>query len=291
MAGLLAGCMVRDHMIYESQKSLPNNHNSVLRFRSLALSDVLSIPFKRVQMMKCLHPWRNAVADQISYSIKANGTARLRSAISADGSVNERFIAPPDLVRQMAAMCRPIRFGEEISFDDSDVPTISTIPMPKLMTALRWPNAPEFIWRSGRVLRVTLDLTEAYCSVYDPDPSSPITRASITGNELIAELSGSASRDEVVARACKLLGIRRSMLPPPGVLYPDIVEQPYAKILPIEEEVRQRFIMWASEHHNVYSLGRFATWRPGLLMDDVVDDVRVIKGLINGAPPYRHKLR
>ena len=53
--------------------------------------------------------------------------------------------------------------------------------------------------------------------------------------------------------------------------------QLYAKILPIPEETRKRFILWATERHNIYSLGRFATWRPGLLMDDLVNDIRVIQ--------------
>jgi hypothetical protein len=49
------------------------------------------------------------------------------------------------------------------------------------------------------------------------------------------------------------------------------------KILPIDEDIRRRFIMWASDNFGIYSLGRFATWRPGLQLDDLVNDVRVIQ--------------
>ncbi len=62
------------------------------------------------------------------------------------------------------------------------------------------------------------------------------------------------------------------------------------KILPIDEDVRKRFIMWASDKHQVYSLGRFATWRPGLLLDDVVNDVRVIQR-IHKQGNYEHRSR
>ncbi len=36
-------------------------------------------------------------------------------------------------------------------------------------------------------------------------------------------------------------------------------------------------MMWATDNFNIYSLGRFATWRPGLLLDDLVNDIRVIQ--------------
>ncbi|NDG64822.1 MAG: hypothetical protein EBY29_15370, partial [Planctomycetes bacterium] len=66
--------------------------------------------------------------------------------------------------------------------------------------------------------------------------------------------------------------------------------QPYSKILPIDEGERRKFIVWATDQHGIYSLGRFATWRPGLLMDDVVNDVRVIRKIIkNGSYEYRMK--
>jgi hypothetical protein len=72
----------------------------------------------------------------------------------------------------------------------------------------------------------------------------------------------------------------------------EIKQQTYAKALPIDEAERRRFIMWASEEKGVYSLGRFATWRPNLLLDDVVNDVRVIQRLIaNRAESYAHKLK
>ena len=65
-------------------------------------------------------------------------------------------------------------------------------------------------------------------------------------------------------------------------------EQKYAKILPIDNRERKRFIAWATDTHNIYSLGRFATWRPGLLLDDLVHDVRVIQRIVEHGP-YDHR--
>jgi hypothetical protein len=69
---------------------------------------------------------------------------------------------------------------------------------------------------------------------------------------------------------------------------PEVKPVQYAKVLPIDDRERKRFIMWASENHNIYSLGRFATWRPGLLMDDLVHDVRVIQRIAREGN-YEHK--
>lgn len=287
MAGLLAGCMIRDHVIVEAQPHLPNNHHSILRFRSSVVGDVVGIPFKKVRMMKCVHPWQNPVADQLSYSYKTNGTAQLRSAVTATGELSDRFIAPPDFIKKMSDMCT-VQLGT--LFDPSSwaegQPIISTMPMPLLMNMLGWREPPEFKTHKGFVLQCSVRSVDAYCTVYDPDPASAISRVSITGDRLIAELSWPQEASKVLARATDLLGL------PDRLVITDIggvVEQQYAKILPINEDVRKKFIMWATERFGIYSLGRFATWRPGLLMDDIVNDVRVIQRLINGGSSYHHK--
>ncbi len=290
MAGLLAGCMLRDHIIIEQKTSLPNNHQAVLRFRTRAVAEALNIPFKSVKMMKCVQQWKNPVADQLSYSWKANGTAQLRSSVSANGEVAERFIAPPDLISQMAKMCI-IDYGRGLTDDFCSAwlnkTIISTIPMPALMTFLGWEEKPEFKSRSGWVIRLRLREVDAYCSVYDPDPLSPVTRASITGDLMIIEMGTLTSSSDAISRASELLGVPEFCILPGQDEAP--VSQQYAKILPIDENARKRFIIWATEKFNIYSLGRFATWRPGLLLDDVVNDVRVIQRLMNGGSSYHHK--
>jgi hypothetical protein len=56
--------------------------------------------------------------------------------------------------------------------------------------------------------------------------------------------------------------------------------QKYGKITPIDDRVRKDFMLHLSKKYNIYSLGRFATWRQ-ILLDDVCKDLRVIESLIN----------
>lgn len=298
MAGLLAAAMLRNEctQIIEAQDKIPNNHSAVLRFRSRAVSDVLNIPFKKVEVMKASHPWLNPVADAMSYSLKTNGTATIRSITTATGEINTRYIAPPDLIQQMAERITGTEcvFGVPITLSDihvSDQPIISTMPMPVLMKLLEWPNVPEFDSVGGVNITATIENADAYCSLYVPNPGFAAARISLTGNQMIAECPNAKIEDlnfelqkAIANTSAALLGLNRSQIK--GI---SAREQKYAKILPIDDQERKRFMLWATENFNVYSLGRFATWRPGLLLDDVVNDVRVIHNMINGGSTYDHR--
>jgi hypothetical protein len=305
MAGLLAAAMLRDDCdaIIEASPEIPNNHSAILRFRSLAVADALGISFKPVKVMKAIAPHHgNPVADALSYSRKANGTATLRSSIHANGEISERFIAPPDLIQRMVKKADPskLRLGAKFAPADIGDSIISTIPMPSLMSLLGYSGKkPEFKSIPGVNINATLSGVDAYASVYVPDPNLIMNRVSLTGDKLTIEVAfpGGLSEKEAANFAANSMGIRErlfealKLLGLSGVNWvglPKVSSQPYAKILPIDEGDRRRFIMWASDEWGIYSLGRYATWRPGLLMDDVVNDVNVIRSIIEGSN-YHHR--
>lgn len=317
MAGLLAAGMLRDEAecILEAQPNLPNNHTALLRFRSSVVGDALNIPFKKVRVMKAVDAGgMNPVAAMLSYSMKSNGTATMRSSISAHGEIEERYIAPPNLVEQMAnKVSCPICFNTKWDGLSPGIePIISTLPMPVLMDILGFEiaenaSAPLFQSVSGYNITAELTNTDAYVTLYIPDRARMENRISITGSKLTIEVAlprlSSVDVDRIVNGktitatfenikwAVGRLGLLTSEYPSVLINSIKISRQQYAKILPIDEGLRQRFIMWASDKHGVYSLGRFATWRPGLLLDDVVGDVRVIRNLINGHSAYSYRKR
>lgn len=302
MAGLLAAAMLRNQCekVVEAAEELPNNHSAVLRFRSSVVADTLGIPFKKVTALKATHPWRNPIADAVAYSQKVTGIATARSILSANGAA-ERFIAPPDLVSRMAELVTaPIEYGSPFPFWIGDLPgpVISTIPMPILAKALNYPRLDKMDFRSQPGVNVIANVpsVDLYASLYIPCPTSFAARISMTGSRAMIEVYGKGiaklleadyqGRRDFVRNCLRSLGIEETEF-----FDVDVKQQQYAKILPIDEGERRRFIMWASER-NIYSLGRFATWRPGLLLDDLVHDVRVIQRLIedSGASyPHRKK--
>ena len=292
LSGLLAANMLRDDFnieIIEKQSYIPNNHKALLRFRTPYVGQALNFPFKEVKIMKAIHPHRNPVADALSYSHKCLGEYRARSI--TENLDPKRYIAPDNLVSIMAdRVYQDILFEFEAKFEKTrkptDSPIINTSPMPSISTALdyNWGGpAPGYRSVSGRVYRrqISRRVVDAYVTVYDPDPDTDVLRASITGNTVIIESRtphelNANIENAIVRRGIDILG-----------LYPGISSSgfesshsKYAKIAPIEENLRRAFIMDITRKYNIYSLGRFATWRPGLLLDDVVKDIERIRNAI-----------
>lgn len=309
MAGLLAANMLQRHRprIIESQPSLPNNHSAVLRFGSDKVAEVTGIPFKRVKMIKGTLPWKNPVADALSYAAKCSGFARSDRSIPVGIERGERWIAPQDLIARMAGDM-DIQFNTSLDFTSEALsihppkprvgtlyrgedkvtdkaipnagPYISTIPMPALMDILQYPDKPDFKFVEGANLRFTIANCDAYVSLYVPDPAFRFNRVSVTGDEIIAEFAFPHPMPQLREHEvhnlefpiCDLLGIRTFSIS--DITY---THQRYAKIQPIDDIARKKFLAWATDNYNIFSLGRFATWRPGLLLDDLVHDVRQIE--------------
>jgi hypothetical protein len=296
MAGLLAGAMFRQEaQIYEAAASLPNNHHALLRFRSDDIAQHLNIEFSSVEVMKIVKPWRNKVAEAIGYSMKSNGRASLRSIRSAEGKIDKRFVAPPDFIQQLEELQ-----ANEIHYDfkvdkkwiettGNSEPIISTMPMGSLMQLLEYPEPLEFNYRHGHVIKAELDLPSDLCAtIYYPDPELPFTRATLTGDALQIELVEEYARViftlpiilEIVLGDFGLESCRHSA---------ELVPQRYAKISPVNDRERRKFIMWATDNFNIYSLGRFAVWKPGLLLDDVFHDVRKIQAMLRNGHNYESR--
>jgi hypothetical protein len=276
LAGLLAANMldIYNPDVYERQSILPNNHSSVLRFRSSIVGDTLRVPFKRVQIIKATLPWRNTVADALAYADKNLRKLRSDRSITFDPKDNVRYIAPPDLIKRMAYRAN-IHFQQEITFPlANEHIIISTVPMPALMEALSYTKSNEvkFEYEHGTNIKARITDCDAYISLLIPDPTIPFSRLSITGDELIIEGNGSVSLEKTLTQATDILGISLDRLS-----HITKVEQKYFKILPIDNDERKRFIAWATDNFNIYSLGRYATWRPQLLLDDLVQDIRLIE--------------
>lgn len=304
MAGLLAGAMLRGQArIYEAAPSLPHNHHALLRFRSDEIAHHLNIPFEAVSVIKIVKPWRNKVADALSYSIKSNGTVSLRSSVTAEGKIDKRFIAPPDFIQQLEQhQSCPITFGAEIGsvlwFKESmrhGEPVISTMPMLNLMKLLGYKDIPEFSHRSGLVAVAELGITSSACAtIYYPEENCPIIRATLTKTLLQVELVEGYDRNNL---AWPLECVMKTVISDLGIgkIVPDyeieLKKQKYAKISPIPERDRRRFMIWATDNYGVYSVGRFATWKPGLLLDDVFSDIVKVQAMIRNSSNYDGRLK
>lgn len=307
MAGLLAAHVLRKHrpVLHEAQTSLPHNHEALLRFRDDSIAEMTGIPFKKVKVLKGIWFEDKLVTDPNLrmgnlYSLKTNGTVRSRSIM--DLSPSERWIAPKDFIERLSKDVEvvygsPLTPGElESALDNPNrEPIVSTIPMPMMMKMIRWPEMPEFQFKSIWAVTVPIlgPVVDVYQTLYYPGDEL-FYRCSITGNKLIMEFQRdpvtSEDRDwywlhDVAQIVLSHFGISNAEL---GVS--QVKEQKFGKLVPIDDISRRGFVMALSELYGVYSLGRFATWKPNLLIHDVVEDARIVDGFIAHRDQYGRQL-
>jgi hypothetical protein len=299
LAGLIAARMLADRepVIHERQASLPNNHHAILRFRSGLVGDVTNVPFKKVNVLKHVvsFPESNPIRDAILYSLKVSGKAHLRSIL--DVRPAERYVAPPDMIRRLAVTA-DIQYESDFLSWSADLiregraDVISTIPVPEMMGLFRWEDRPKFNSRPGWTVkaRVRSELDcDIHATLYSVRPDQPWYRASITGDMLMIEGTGEGLKatdqaDTILNQVAREFGFKYDDFD--AVTYH---ANKYQKISDLDTEGREsvkRFMMWLSSEYRIYSLGRFATWRPKLLLDDLVNDVRVISRLMGGESNY-----
>lgn len=280
----MAGCVFQTATIHEAAPPTLSGHKALLRFRSRAVSDAIGIEFRAVCVRKGLwhqnafHPPTIQLANW--YAKKVTGILMDRSIW--DLSSVERFIAPESLIEQLMERCIPRILWESPLTTlppPEHGPYISTIPMRAMAKIVNQADSPVFAYESIVVKRWRLKHADVFQTIYIPDPCTTLYRVSITGNLVIAEYMREAD-DYDFWRAFGLYGDEATAI--------DNSKQRFGKIAPIEEGWRKRFMFDLTTAHNIYSLGRFATWR-NILLDDVVKDISVIKRMMTGSAYDRNR--
>ncbi len=290
LAGLLAGNILKSFKphIREAQSALPNNHSALLRFRTGMVGTSCAIPFKKVRVQKAIKYGDKTITEpnflvSNMYSQKVTGSILNRSI--NDLAPVERFIAPHDLISQMARNCT-IEYSSQLTAESlNQSPIISTIPMPALMKIMGWGDVPDWpcrkIWT--QTARIQAPKCDVYQTIYYPDKALSFYRISLVGNTVISEHirePESSIGPHIMTALMDDFGIQPEQL----VDMNQSVQQ-YGKIEPIDEELRKEFIFEMTSKHNIYSVGRFATWRQ-LLLDDVVEDIQHVEKFIRARSDY-----
>lgn len=295
LAGLIAAHAWPSVPLLEAAPQPAQAHRALLRFRSDAVARLTGIEFRKVRVHKGIWFRGSYVAPDIAmanlYAHKCLG--RLvgdRSIWNIDPV--ERFIAPDDFYGQLLQnVGQRIMWGKTMDWNDCNpfaelMPIISTAPLPEVIKAISGLEFKDIEFHRAPIHVLRFELEEGadlYQTVYFPDDRTQLYRASITGSTLIAEFADGAPEEgdewpQMIDAAFGLEGFG---------WYREFegTTQRYGKIAPIDDATRRSLLFSLTNHHNVYSLGRFATWR-NLLLDDVVDDIAVVKRLMRTADKY-----
>lgn len=285
MSGLLCGALNPGSVIYEAGPKRESDHKALFRCKSGQIGKILGLPFKKVMVHKSI--WLDDTEVHATpriahmYSQKVAGKISGRSILNIESGF--RYIPPDDFIDQLKARCS-VRYNYKFNptleyFENCDTPITSTIPMPSMMNMLDMENINDtFSAKPIYVNQIPIKNCDSYCTVYYPDPEMNTYRASITGSTLIIEGVDKLS-DKELNQICHSLGIFFSRQMMNSVLNH---KQKFGKITPINNQLREKAITDMTLNYGVYSLGRFATWRPKVMLDDVLEDIWHIRKLIQG---------
>lgn len=286
LAGLLCGALNPGSTIFESKPKEEINHKALFRLRSDEISKLTGIPFKKVNVSKGI--WFEGKEELVSprmsnlYSQKVSGKITDRSISNLDTCI--RYISPEDFLQRLKDKNTDICYNIDY-FDntiDFKIDVVSTIPMPILAYKLGVNNEYFNNDCSGKRIFINqfrIKNCDSYSTIYYPESALSIYRASLNGDILIIESLSELCEIELII-VQESLGICRKLWDKNNIVKNHI--QPLGKINEIDNKFRSDFITKMTIEKNIYSLGRFATWRPGILLDDILQDIFVIRRLIEG---------
>jgi hypothetical protein len=290
LAGLIAAHAWPTARVLEAAPQPVSAHKALLRFRSDVVANLVGVDFRKVRVRKGIW-WDSAfVAPDIRvanmYAQKVTGS------LSGDRSIwnldpVDRYIAPDDLhERMLDAVGRRVEWGRNVNFAAMQgVPVVNTAPLPVVLRSLdlSMPETTKFDRAAITVRRWKVPSCDVFQTIYFPDPTFGVYRASLTGDTLIAEFVHTPDAPSNEREITAAFGFW------PGELsdWEELprVEQKYGKIQPLPEQQRKALLFRLTHEHNIFSLGRFGTWR-NCLLDDVVHDISVIKRLLRDGSAY-----
>ena len=284
LSGLIAACAFPKAQVFERNEESFQGHHALLRFRSMAVSDITGVKLEKVSVIKSI--WSNGKECQPTprlvalYSKKNTGCYENRSIM--DIKTVERYIAPDNFLQLLIEECEDrIHFGWDLNetdfifAEDSKENVISTLPLSVNAKMLGY----KFDTRRNKsiiyVNKFLINDCDMYSTVYYPDSDTSVYRASITGNVLIIE-----------SKATINFADKRVVIDSMGLseaLHEVVLEnhvQPMGKLSQVNDDERRVMIYKMSHGHGVFSLGRFALHK-NILLDDVAKDIRVIKSMMN----------
>jgi hypothetical protein len=295
LAGMIAAHILPNEELHEVRDREHVEHQALLRFRSSAVSDLTGIPFRRVMVRKGI--WHHGEWSQPTiaacnmYALKVVGRVAERSIWNLEPC--ERWIPPVDFHGRLCdALGDRILWKHGVTGDVLKSPglKISTAPLAVMAEALLGYKG-EFLSSPIVTSTSTVPGSDVYQSVYYPAAHHGLYRATLSGDQFTAEWVGGSDKalGDIDAAAREVSesfgsdGIGDTLIESMGSLH----AQKYGKLLPIHEGVRKSLIVQLTTDHNLFSLGRFATWR-NILLDDIVHDAAVIKRLISASTYERH---
>jgi hypothetical protein len=306
LAGTMMARILADHnpeskrIVVVDQRPTQNtkNHWALLRFRDLETARALGVGVEEIEVEKAVywHGQLHYAADitmNNTYSLKAYGNLANRSLKHL--GITKRYLplsTPAPLNCEWGYTVKRIEPGlvttEDAHGTECEIEyeiCISTLPMSTLLWVTRGVEFPKVEWQSEPISVFRKKVNKIRCEVnqtiYFPESRFNIYRATLERGLFIIEYMDMGTEspidefEEVIG--CFGLPFSRSLFD--EVEPKDFHIQEYGKIVDMDDSLRREIIYQLTDQFNIYSVGRFATWRP-LRADQLVKDVYKVERMI-----------
>jgi len=306
LAGVVAQNALSNHDLSIVDKKLDTDifgdHSAVMRFRDERLANLLGISLKEVTVYKayalggqlCTEP--NITANNC-YSLKTHSDLSERSL--KDCGVQKRYLFNSSIKAQrviggaslsciykqydiatgekFVARFTSNEGGFEVLYDYC----ISTIPMPTILKAAGIKHSIIFGSEVIHVYTAKINIpSDVHQTVYFPEFGDAPYRITIEGQRIIAECMEEAEPNDLDHLVDEHFGLH----------YVNYGDWSHSKQIGKLKEVdgnRRKAMMVQLNKLNIYSLGRYATWR-SIRADHLVGDIERIKHFINVSSEVRN---
>ena len=302
LTGLMAFCSLRnqyDVQIFDkrSEESQPE-HQAIMRLRNPEVGRILGINLKEIIVEKEVLSSDGRLKKQASITDNNQYSKKLYNQIGYRSIGNlgteKRWLLPSNYLNDFNDIIHwdsefkgfdqwlrsNIRYKDNSFFtaEPTDI-IVSTVSMPFLLS-----NLPDFDLKDREynfpfqpitVTKFKLKeiISEVYQTVYVPDPQYNTYRMSMQANEITME-----SIDEITQgerdKLLKFFGIH-----PSEAEFQSRHIQKLGKIGLIDDVIRKTIILHLTEKYNIFSLGRYAIWKP-IRSDAVIKDIAQIQKML-----------
>jgi hypothetical protein len=287
----IAGALARGYFasfapqVYEAKATPEKTHKAIMRFRDMSIGYALGISLEKVEIHKAIYYQGNFVnlSPMVSnlYSKKVSQGIFSRSIQSIEPV--ERYLAKDDYTIPSVNYSKNLERVEpnKCFFADGTAVEydfcISTIPITVMAKAAgiqldvtKAKNFPICVARYPVKCK-----SDVFQTIYFPDLNMPTYRVSLERQTLIVEALGEQKPNLDDGEVLKAFGMQAADLGEPecGI-------QPMGKIVEMDDAKRRQVIVELTEKFNIYSLGRYATWR-NITADVLLKDLEIISKMVN----------
>jgi hypothetical protein len=284
LSGLLAYNFFKNEeiVIFEKNKeeNMKFNHNAILRTKNEEFPRMLGIDYEEVELEKN-YLFENKLYLNTTIEMKNNYSMKVsdrlfKRSLNKEYNSRKRFIFDISTINyDKYKIVYGCNIDKRENLGDCDF-CISTIPMNSAGKIFNINIKENFNMKDIFITLIYLNIdSELHQTICDCNDLSYIYRMTLNRRIITIESIGEIKERNIFE------GIKYFGLSVNNISEIKNAIQKNGKIFEISDDIRKAFLLELTLKYNVYSLGRYAIWKPKLMLDDLLSDLYKIRKMMN----------